>query len=268
MKIAVRILRLPVRDAGHRIEQPEPLRVRIIVRYKIRDGNDLDRNKARIKADLCAIYPFLQILQRPAGEEGGVGGERHDLRHGAATLLVGAGVHPRVAQQLLRHASSKTTTEIYSHVTAAQERQAADAMPDGIMSGNAEQAIDNAKAKIQQAIREVASADGLSNDRRAALHASADEVADALEASRALLQADDHGAVAARSRCPRLHRLPVPDKPERTGHDPEAPLALDARNTGCRALVGTGDDREDMPTMLHPHAWTLSAHTDARPTIR
>jgi integrase len=52
----------------------------------------------------------------------------HDLRHGAATLLVGAGVHPRVAQQLLRHASSRTTTEIYSHVTAAQERQAADVL--------------------------------------------------------------------------------------------------------------------------------------------
>jgi integrase len=50
----------------------------------------------------------------------------HDLRHGAATLLVGAGVHPRVAQQLLRHASSKTTTEICSHVTTAQERQAAE----------------------------------------------------------------------------------------------------------------------------------------------
>ena len=52
----------------------------------------------------------------------------HDLRHGAATLLVGAGVHPRVAQQLLRHALSRTTTEIYSHVTAAQERQAAEVL--------------------------------------------------------------------------------------------------------------------------------------------
>ncbi len=49
----------------------------------------------------------------------------HDLRHGAATLLVGAGVHPRVAQQLLRHATSKTTMDIYSHVSAAQEREAA-----------------------------------------------------------------------------------------------------------------------------------------------
>jgi hypothetical protein len=37
-------------------------------------------------------------------------------------------VHPRVTQQLPRHASSKTTTEIYSHVTAAQERQAAEVL--------------------------------------------------------------------------------------------------------------------------------------------
>ena len=58
----------------------------------------------------------------------------HDLRHGAATLLVGAGVHPRVAQQLLRHASSKTTTEIYSHVTAAQERQAAEVLEAALVA--------------------------------------------------------------------------------------------------------------------------------------
>jgi hypothetical protein len=43
-------------------------------------------------------------------------------------LLSGASVHPRVAQQLLRHASSKTKTELHSHVTAAQERQAAEVL--------------------------------------------------------------------------------------------------------------------------------------------
>jgi len=44
----------------------------------------------------------------------------HDLRRRAASLLVGAGVHPRIPQELLRHASSKTM-EIYSHVSAAQQ---------------------------------------------------------------------------------------------------------------------------------------------------
>jgi hypothetical protein len=32
----------------------------------------------------------------------------------------GTCVHPRIAQELLRHASSNTTMEIYSHVSAAQ----------------------------------------------------------------------------------------------------------------------------------------------------
>jgi integrase len=50
----------------------------------------------------------------------------HDLRHGAASLLAAAGAHPRVAQALLRHASSRTTMDVYTHVTSAQEREAAD----------------------------------------------------------------------------------------------------------------------------------------------
>lgn len=52
----------------------------------------------------------------------------HDLRHGAATLLAVANVHPRVAQHLLRHASERTTSQIYTHVTRRQDRQAADAL--------------------------------------------------------------------------------------------------------------------------------------------
>ena len=51
----------------------------------------------------------------------------HDLRHGAASLLVDAGAHPRVATELLRHApGSRITMERYAHVTAVQQRQAAD----------------------------------------------------------------------------------------------------------------------------------------------
>ena len=53
----------------------------------------------------------------------------HDLRHGAASLLVKGGAHPRVAQELLRHAlGSKVTMERYAHVTARQERAPADVL--------------------------------------------------------------------------------------------------------------------------------------------
>ena len=62
----------------------------------------------------------------------------HDLRQGAASLLVGAGVHPRIAQELLRHASSKTTMEIYSHVSAAQQREAVEVLQRALAESHSE----------------------------------------------------------------------------------------------------------------------------------
>ena len=64
----------------------------------------------------------------------------HDMRHGAASLLVEAGAHPRVAQELLRHApGSKVTMERYAHVTAAQQREAVDLLDRAL----AETAVDS-----------------------------------------------------------------------------------------------------------------------------
>lgn len=52
----------------------------------------------------------------------------HELRHGTATLLAVAGLHPRVAQEYLRHSQVTTTLATYTHVSRGQEREAADAM--------------------------------------------------------------------------------------------------------------------------------------------
>src|SRR4051812_31359591 len=52
----------------------------------------------------------------------------HDGRHTAATLLLAAGVHPRVVMELLGHSQMRTTTDIYSHVMPALAREAADRM--------------------------------------------------------------------------------------------------------------------------------------------
>ena len=40
----------------------------------------------------------------------------HDLRHGAATMLVGMGIHPKIVQERLGHHDIGTTMDIYSHV--------------------------------------------------------------------------------------------------------------------------------------------------------
>jgi integrase len=49
----------------------------------------------------------------------------HDLRHSHATQLLPAGVHPKVAQERLGHATITTTLDLYSHVTDTMQVDAA-----------------------------------------------------------------------------------------------------------------------------------------------
>lgn len=49
----------------------------------------------------------------------------HDLRHSHATQLLLARVHPKVAQERLGHSTVTTTLDLYSHVTATMQEDAA-----------------------------------------------------------------------------------------------------------------------------------------------
>jgi integrase len=48
----------------------------------------------------------------------------HATRHTTATLLMAAGEHPKVVQELLGHATIALTLDTYSHVTEGQRKQA------------------------------------------------------------------------------------------------------------------------------------------------
>jgi integrase len=52
----------------------------------------------------------------------------HDLRHSCATILLAAGVPPKVIQEQLGHSQISTTMNIYAHVMPSLREQAADAM--------------------------------------------------------------------------------------------------------------------------------------------
>lgn len=54
----------------------------------------------------------------------------HDLRHSAATILLGMGVHPKVVQELLGHSNISTTMDIYSHVLPSMQQEAMGRMDD------------------------------------------------------------------------------------------------------------------------------------------
>lgn len=49
----------------------------------------------------------------------------HDLRHGAASLLLSQGVHPRVVMEQLGHSQISLTMNTYAHVASELQRDAA-----------------------------------------------------------------------------------------------------------------------------------------------
>ena len=60
---------------------------------------------------------------------GGLDGLRlHDLRHAHATLMLRAGVHPKVVSERLGHASVNITLDTYSHVLPGLQEAAAEAI--------------------------------------------------------------------------------------------------------------------------------------------
>jgi len=54
----------------------------------------------------------------------------HDLRHSAATILMAAGVHPKVVQERLGHSTIAMTMDIYSHVLPSMQQDVADRIDD------------------------------------------------------------------------------------------------------------------------------------------
>ena len=61
----------------------------------------------------------------------------HDLRHIHATILLKAGVHPKVVQERLGHSSITTTLDIYSHTVPGLQKAAAERL-DALLSNLSE----------------------------------------------------------------------------------------------------------------------------------
>jgi integrase len=51
----------------------------------------------------------------------------HDVRHTHATLMLKAGVHPKVVSERLGHATPGFTMNVYQHVVPGMQAEAADA---------------------------------------------------------------------------------------------------------------------------------------------
>jgi integrase len=73
--------------------------------------------------------PYLRLLRRAGLPETT---RFHDLRHTCATLLLSKGVHPKIVQELLGHATISITLDTYSHVLPNMQEKAVDAMESAL----------------------------------------------------------------------------------------------------------------------------------------
>jgi integrase len=58
----------------------------------------------------------------------------HDARHTHASLMLKQGIHPKIVQERLGHASIKITLDVYSHVAPGIQQAAANKFDDIVMS--------------------------------------------------------------------------------------------------------------------------------------
>jgi len=63
----------------------------------------------------------------------------HDLRHCHATLLLQQGVHPKIVQERLGHATPAFTLHVYSHVLPGMQHEAAARFHERLFGGQGEQ---------------------------------------------------------------------------------------------------------------------------------
>jgi integrase len=54
----------------------------------------------------------------------------HSMRHTAGSFLAASGVHPKVAQKLMRHSDINLTMSLYTHILRGQEAEAIARLPD------------------------------------------------------------------------------------------------------------------------------------------
>ena len=89
----------------------------------VRVFNMPEKTAKMLRADLAdAGIPYVDDSGRYA--------DFHSLRHSTGSLLAASGVHPKVAQSIMRHSDINLTMSLYTHTLRGQESEAVGHLPD------------------------------------------------------------------------------------------------------------------------------------------
>jgi site-specific recombinase XerD len=111
----------------------------LVIRYYQDDGDFLFPS-IRLNG-IRPLFPDMVMnkIIRPALVEAGIVGKVigwHSFRHSLATNLRSMGVDVKVAQELLRHANSRITLDLYTRAVSADKRLASGNQIEMLMGGS------------------------------------------------------------------------------------------------------------------------------------
>lgn len=139
------IFREPKSTAGKRMVALPPSIALLLQNYKDDQANQrqtlgLELNDEDLVFSNIEGRPFLPDTVSHAWmkliKKTGLEGIRlHDARHSHASLLLKQGVHPKVVQERLGHATISTTLDLYSHITPSLQQAAAEGFDKMLPSG-------------------------------------------------------------------------------------------------------------------------------------
>src|ERR1019366_10688064 len=100
------------------------------------------------------VWPdmILQKIIRPAAKEAGITGKVigwHTFRHSLGTNLRFLGVDVKVAQELLRHANSNITLDLYTQAVSSRKREASAKVVEMLLPLEVRQSLQHPSAPSQ-----------------------------------------------------------------------------------------------------------------------
>ena len=118
----------------HKKHDTLPLRPDTAAELRSRFANKMPNTPAFNMPHIGRVAKMLRADLADAGipyvDDAGRYADFHSLRHTTGSLLAASGVHPKVAQSILRHSDINLTMSRYTHVFRGQESEAVAKLPD------------------------------------------------------------------------------------------------------------------------------------------